>query len=188
MSDELTDEDPFAEGGESEEKNQITEGMVRKATFLIHKLAERKGQDFKEIQKKCKKLFGYVNLAKVTMEEGHKIIDKLIELTGGEEEVLNHIHKDEQEVLKGSQLPTKADDGSRKREQPIKQDESEKIEELEAELGKLAEMLQICVGFSRYIVNEEIGKDNITEGTQAMLIKSFAATLYIDASKRGLGR
>ena len=86
MSDELNDEDPFAEGEKPDEENNITEGMVKKATYLIHKLAERKGQDFKEIQKKCRKLFGYENLAKVSREDGHKIIDKLIELTGGEEE------------------------------------------------------------------------------------------------------
>ncbi len=179
MSDDLSDEDPFAEDEEPEDKNQITEGMVKKATYLIHKLAERKGQDFKEIQKKCKKLFAYTNLAKVTLEDGHKIIDKLIELTGGEEEVSNTDEGSRRRVIKKEPA---------KKEEKVVQDEGEKIEELEAELGKLAEMLQICVGLSRDIVQEEMGKDNITEGTQAMLIKSFAATLYIDASKRGLGK
>ena len=80
---ELTDENPF---NEDENEDLITEGMVKKATYLIHKLATRRGGDFKDIQKKCKHLFGYQNLAKVTLEEGHAIIDKLIELTGGEEE------------------------------------------------------------------------------------------------------
>jgi hypothetical protein len=161
--------------------------MVRKATYLIHKLADRKGQDYKEIQNKCKKLFAYTNLAKVTLEDGHAIINKLIELTGGEEEK--------------PQLPRKPDDGFKAtvkdnltHEAQVPKDtkkesaERSETKELETELGKLAEMLQICVGFSRDIVQEEIGSDNITEGTQAMLVKSFAATLYIDASKRGLGR
>jgi len=79
---ELTDENPF---NEDENEDLITEGMVKKATYLIHKLANRRGADFREIQKKCKKALGYTNLAKVSLEEGHAIINKLIELTGGEE-------------------------------------------------------------------------------------------------------
>ena len=183
---ELSDVDVFDEKEEvTAAEDLITEAMVKKATYHIHKLAEQRKQDYKEIQKKCKKLFGYANLAKVTLDDGHRIIDKLIELTGGEKEEVTT-----------PQLPKNPDDGMPKRgikmeakkEEKVAQDESEKIEELEAELGKLAEMLQICVGFSRDIVQEEIGKENISEGTQAMLVKSFAATLYIDASKRGLGR
>lgn len=69
-----------------EEGNLITDKMVKKATFLIHKLAQRRGADYSEIQKKCKKLLGYTNLAKVSLVDGHAIINKLIELTGGEEE------------------------------------------------------------------------------------------------------
>ena len=42
----------------SKENNIITEAMVKKATYHIHKLADRRGQDFKEIQKKCKNKFG----------------------------------------------------------------------------------------------------------------------------------
>ena len=110
MSEEdLYDRDPFdeKEGAAEKEENLITEGMIKKATYLIHKLAERRGADYKDIQKKCKKLLGYENLAKVTLEDGHRIIDKLIELTGGEEE----------ESKPGvPQLPTKPDDGSPKRE------------------------------------------------------------------------
>jgi hypothetical protein len=97
MSEELNDKDPFADDEPADEANYISEGMVRKATYLIHKLADQKGQDYKEIQKKCKKLFAYTNLAKVTLEDGHAIINKLIELTGGEEEK--------------PQLPRKPDDG-----------------------------------------------------------------------------
>jgi len=81
---ELTDKDPFADVEVA--KDLITEAMVKKATYLIHKLANRRGADFIEIQKKCKKALGYSNLAKVTLEEGHAVINKLIELTGGEEE------------------------------------------------------------------------------------------------------
>jgi len=79
---ELTEGNPFDEDGNVD---LITEGMVKKATYLIHKLANRRGADFGEIQKRCKKSLGYTNLAKVTLEEGHAIINKLIELTGGEE-------------------------------------------------------------------------------------------------------
>jgi hypothetical protein len=183
MGDDDLDAEPF---GKDEGEDLITEGMVKKGTYLIHKLAERRGADFKEIQKKCRKLLEYDNLAKVPISKGHAIIDKLIALTGGEEEK--------------PQPPTTPDDGLKNKGATViddglsfvvptkpTSDTSEK-EELETELGKLAEMLQICVGFSRDIVQEEIGKENISEGTQAMLVKSFAATLYIDASKRGLGR
>ena len=160
--------------GEEEPKKEelISDPMVKKATYLIHKLAERRGADYKDIQKKCKKLLGYENLAKVTLEDGHKIIEKLLELTGGEQ-------------VQGARV---TDDGSEPKE--IKNEPAERsgYKELESELGKLAEMLDICVGFSRDIVQEEIGKDNITEATQAMLVKSFAATLFIEASRRGLGR
>ena len=182
MPDDL-DAEPF---GKDEGEDLISDPMVKKATYLIHKLADRRGADYKEIQKKCKKLLGYENLAKVTFKDGRKIIDKLVELTGGEE--------------KKPQLPTTPDDGLKNKGATVIDDglsfvvptkpasNSSETEELESELGKLAEMLQICVGFSRDIVQEEIGKENISEGTQAMLVKSFAATLYIDASKRGLGR
>lgn len=175
MSGELEEQPFYNKEGEFEEEDLITEPMVKKATYLIHKLAERRGQDFKEIQKKCKKLFGYINLAKVSLAEGHAIIEKLIELTGGEEEA------------KPQQSTTPEDDLTKKEDEII-QDESKKIEGVESEIGDLAEMLQICVRYSRDIVTEEMGKENITEGTRAMLVKSFAATLFIDASKRGIGR
>lgn len=100
MADELREDDPFDEGGEPDDENLISEAMVKKATWLIHKLAERRGADYKDIQKKCKKLLGYENLAKVTMEDGHRIIDKLIELTGGEEE------ESKPEVSQGQTKPT----------------------------------------------------------------------------------
>ena len=87
MSDELTDEDPFEQDENEPEEDLITEPMVRKATYLIHKLSDKRGEDFRDIQKKCKNLFGYKNLAKVSLEEGHAIINKLIELTGGEEAI-----------------------------------------------------------------------------------------------------
>jgi len=88
---ELTDQNPFADDGE--DGDLISDAMVKKATYLIHKLANRRAADYKEIQKKCKKFLGYENLAKVTLEDGHAIINKLIELTGGEEE-----EKPEEEV------------------------------------------------------------------------------------------
>ena len=119
MSNELNDKDPFAEDEKQDDENLITDGMVRKATYLIHKLADQKQQDFKEIQKKCKKLFAYTNLAKVPLEDGHKIIDKLIELTGGEEE-------------KPSEGPRVTDDRTESKEisnATPKKEEEEKTEE-----------------------------------------------------------
>ena len=53
MSEEL-DAKPF---DEDDKEDLISGGMVKKATYLIHKLADRRGADFKEIQKKCKKTF-----------------------------------------------------------------------------------------------------------------------------------
>jgi SMC interacting uncharacterized protein involved in chromosome segregation len=175
---ELDNLDPFGEEAEVADENLITDGMVKKATYLIHKLAEMKGQDFKEIQKKCKKLFGYVNLAKVTLEEGHKIIDKLIELTGGEEE----------KPSEGARVTDDRTEHKEIKEKTTEREVNTEIEKLEYEIRDLAIMLQICVSNSRGIVSEELGKENITEGTKAILIKSFAATLFIEASRRGLGR
>jgi hypothetical protein len=118
-------------------------------------------------------MFGYMNLAKLSFEDGHEMISKLIELTGGEEET--------------QQTPTNPDDGfgrSAVNAEPTEEGKGE----LEREIDKLADMLQICVSDSIEIVHDELGKENITEGTRAMLVKSFAATLFIEASRRGLGR
>jgi len=84
MVDELGEEDPFGE--DEMEHEPITEGMVRKATFLMHKYADLKGEEYKTVQKKCKNYFAYSNLAKMTITEGHAMITKLIQLTGGEEQ------------------------------------------------------------------------------------------------------
>jgi hypothetical protein len=70
----------------SEEERLITEPMVKKATQLIHKLANQKNETFETIRSKCKKMFGYTNLAKLSFEDGHAMISKLIDLTRGEEE------------------------------------------------------------------------------------------------------
>jgi predicted metalloprotease with PDZ domain len=69
----------------SEEEGLITEAMVKKATYLIHKLADQRNETFETIRSKCKKMFGYMNLAKLSLEDGHAMISKLIEVTGGEE-------------------------------------------------------------------------------------------------------
>ena len=119
MTNELSDKDPFADDEVVDEENLITDGMVKKVTFLIHKLAEMKGQAYKDIQKKCRSIFQYTNLAKVSKEQGHAIINKLIELTGGEEEK--------------PQLPTKPDDGLKNKGAKVTDDnptnQGEKIEE-----------------------------------------------------------
>jgi gas vesicle protein len=101
MSEELNDKDPFANDEVVDVEDPITDAMVKKATYHIHKLADQKGQDYKEIQKKCKVLFNYSNLAKVSMDQGHQIINKLIELTGGEEEKPQLSRKPD-EKLKGT--------------------------------------------------------------------------------------
>lgn len=71
---------------EQAQENIITDKMVKKITYLIHKYADLHKIDYAVIQKKCRKAFAYENLARVHLEDGHKIIDKLTELTGGEEE------------------------------------------------------------------------------------------------------
>lgn len=164
-----------------EEADLITEKMIKKVTYLIHKLADQREQEYKVVQDKCKKQFSYTNLAQVTLLGGHAIITKLIELTGGEEPE--------------PQLPTKPDDGFKKpdNKKMVKEKESSllnisEMKELETKIGKLAMKLQICVRKSHEIVEDEIGKENITEGTRATLVKSFAATLFIEASRRGVGR
>jgi hypothetical protein len=74
-----------------------------------------------DIQNKCKKLFSYTNLAKVSREDGHKIINKLIELTGGEEE---------QPQPAAPQSPTKPDEPKREiKKQPVEKEEETKAEE-----------------------------------------------------------
>jgi hypothetical protein len=125
MNDEkaLSDEDPFAQ--EEEDKvteNLITEPMVKKVTYLIHKLAKRRGSDFKDIQTKCKHLFGYQNLAKVSLQDGHAIITKLIELTGGEEEK--------------PQLPTKPDDELKNKGAEVTDDLTKEPDEKQEETVK----------------------------------------------------
>jgi hypothetical protein len=81
----------------SEEKGLITEAMVKMATHLIHKLADQKNETFETIRNKCKKRFGYMNLAKLSYEDGHAMISKLIDVTGGEEkpQVRNNPVKDD---------------------------------------------------------------------------------------------
>jgi len=174
MADDL-DAKPF----DDEKEDLISEAMVRKATYLIHKLADRRGADFKEIQKKCKKYLAYENLAKVSLDEGHRIIDKLIELTGGEEEAPQQEQKETVE-------PSKSPDTKQK-----VQGEAVPVgntEELETDIGVLSKMFQICVSDSKEIFNQEFGKESISEATRATLIKSFAATIFIEAGKRGIGR
>ena len=163
MSEEdLNEKGPFEEG---EDQELLSEQMIKKITFLMHKYADQRHEDYKEVQKKCKKKFAYSNLAKMPILDGHAMITKLIKLTGGEEE-----------------------DQTKTAKQETTKNEKGEVEDLEAGIGNLAAALQICVGNSREIVSEELGKENITEGTKAILIKSFAATLFIEAMKRGLAR
>lgn len=168
---ELDEKNPFGE-----EKDLISPPMVKKATYLIHKLADRKGVDFKYIQKKCKTYLKYENLAKVSMSQGHAIIDKLVELTGGEEEGGARVTDDDPQ-----HNTTKQEAGS------VNLHPGADVE-LEADIGDLAKTMLFCVRESKIIVRDEFGKENLTEGTRATLIKSYAATLFIEASKRGLGR
>ncbi len=167
---ELDEKNPFGK-----EKDLLSPPMVKKATYLIHKLADRKGADFKDIQKKCKKYLNYENLAKVSMSQGHAIIDKLVELTGGEEEGGARVTDDDPQ-----HNTTKQEAGS------VSLPRADL--ELEADIGELAKTMLFCVRESKIIVRDEFGKENLTEGTRATLIKSYAATMFIEAGKRGLGR
>lgn len=168
-----------------EEDNQITDKMVKKATYLMHKLAEMRKEDYKEIQNKCKKSFNYSNLSKVSMDEGHKIIDKLIQLTGGEEEQEQGARVTDD---RSSHLTTQPETAETAKPINEQKDVDREQETLKREIGHLSNVLQICVVDSKEIVEQELGKENISEGTRAMLVKSFAATLFIQASKDGLGR
>jgi hypothetical protein len=88
----------------SEEAGFITQAMVKKATHLIHKLADQRNETFETIRDKCKKMFSYMNLAKLSLEDGHAMISKLIELTGGEEE---------------TQVPTNPDEGLKNKDTKV---------------------------------------------------------------------
>jgi hypothetical protein len=94
----------------SEEEGFITEAMIKKATYLIHKLADQKNETFETIRNKCKKLFGYTNLARLSFYDGHEMISKLIEVTGGEEK---------------PQLPTKPDEGLKNKDTKVTEDGAE---------------------------------------------------------------
>lgn len=172
----------------SEEEDLITEAMVKKVTYLIHKLADQKNESFETIRNKCRKLFGYTNLARLSFYDGHEMISKLIKMTGGAETTSAAKEKDTQELWEEAQQSPKPDDGRVKRADLASPSDLSETKELEREIDKLADMLQICVSDSVEIVHDELGKENITEGTRAMLVKSFAATLFIEASRRGLGR
>ena len=130
----------------------ITEKMVRKATFLIHKLANRRGVAYLDIQKKCKKQFGYTNLAKMTLVDGHSMISKLIELTGGEEERNEEPTKDD---LSPAQLPTKPDDGLAKIG-PKKQEEEQTKEVAQEEEDLVTSTMRKAIRAAVDITNNEI--------------------------------
>lgn len=167
MTNELSDKDPFADDEVVDEENRITEGMVKKVTFLIHKLAEMKGQAYKDIQKKCRSIFQYTNLAKVSKEQGHAIIDKLIELTGGEEEK--------------PQLPTKPDDGlknkgakvtddgttSKKIEEP-KNKEKETVQDDDTVTGTMREAIRAAVDIT---IKEVVDKDVPVQGLGGFVLE-----------------
>jgi hypothetical protein len=149
--DEL-DSDPFKEDP-VEEDNLITDKMVKKATYLIHKLAEMRKEDYKEVQKKCKKLFNYSNLSKVSLEDGHTIIDKLIQLTGGEEK-----QEKEQEVRitddETKHLPTKPNER-------LKNNEKETLKEDDAATRDMREAIRAAVGIT---MKEVVEKDVPVQG------------------------
>ena len=167
MTDELSDKDPFADDEVVDEENLITDGMVKKVTFLIHKLAEMKGQAYKDIQKKCRSIFQYTNLAKVSKEQGHAIINKLIELTGGEEEK--------------PQLPTKPDDGlknkgarvtddgtkSKKIEEP-KNEEKETVQDDDTVTGTMREAIRAAVDIT---LKEVVDKDVPVQGLGGFVLE-----------------
>ena len=164
---ELTDQDPFANDEVVDEENRITSAMVRKVTFLIHKLAEMKGQEYKEIQKKCRSMFQYTNLAKVSKEQGHKIINKLIELTGGEEEKPQVPTKTDDELKnKGARV---TDDGSKlqKIEKP-KNEEKETVQEDDTVTGTMREAIRAAVDIT---LKEVVDKDVPVQGLGGFVLE-----------------
>ena len=189
MTDELSDKDSFADDEEVDEENLISPAMVKKVTYLIHKLAEQKGKDYKDIQKKCRNMFKYENLAKISKEQGHAIINKLIELTGGEEEK--------------PQLPTKPDDGLKNKGAKVTDEGNEHLSKSpdknwdrnkdvfsdnQKEVAKIAVIMKFTAREANTIVAEELQSSGLSESNKAQLIERFAVTLFIEAMKRGLGR
>ena len=172
--DEL-DGDPFKEDSVDKD-NMITDKMVKKATYLIHKLAEQRKEDYKEIQKKCKKLFNYSNLSKVSLEDGHKIIDKLIQLTGGEEK-----QETQQEARvtddDTKHLPTKPDDG-------LKNKEKETLKEDDAATRTMREAIRAAVDIT---LKEVVEKDVPVQGLGGFVLEVgkviFAAKMTEEAGK-----
>jgi hypothetical protein len=167
MSDNLSDKDPFAQDDEEVVlENLITEPMVKKATYLIHKLANRRGSDFKEIQNKCKKLFAYTNLAKVSMDDGHKIINKLIELTGGEEEK--------------PQLPTKPEEKPKKIDEP--KHEEKEVDDIVT--GTMRKAIRAAVDIT---LKEVVDKDVPVQGLGGFVLEIgkviFEAKMAEEASE-----
>ncbi|RCV63318.1 hypothetical protein C5S53_14300 [Methanophagales archaeon] len=168
MTDDLTDKDPFADAEEVNEENLISPAMVKKVTYHIHKLAEQKGKEYKDIQKKCRSIFQYTNLAKVSKEQGHAIINKLIELTGGEEEK--------------PQLPTKPDDGLKNKGARVTDDgtKSKKIEEPKSEekeivapdddtvTGTMREAIRAAVDIT---IKEVVDKDVPVQGLGGFVLE-----------------
>ena len=157
MSDDLTDKDPFADAEEVAEENMITPAMIKKVTYLIHKLSEMKGQEYRDIQKKCRGLFKYTNLAKVSKDKGHAIISKLLELTGGEEE-------------KPQQGAKVTDDGttSKKIEGP-KNEEKETVQEKDdAVTGTMREAVRAAVNIT---LKEVVEKDVPVQGLGGFVLE-----------------
>jgi hypothetical protein len=156
MSDDLTDKDPFADEEVVAEENLISDAMVKKITYLIHKLAEQKGKEYRDIQKKCRSIFKYDNLAKVSKEQGHAIINKLIKLTGGEEE-------------KPQQGAKVTDDGttSKKIEGP-KNEEKETVQDDDTVTGTMREAVRAAVDIT---LKEVVEKDVPVQGLGGFVLE-----------------
>jgi hypothetical protein len=158
----------------SGEEGLITEAMVKKATYLIHKLADQRNETFETIRNKCKKMFGYMNLAKLSFEDGHAMISKLIEVTGGEEEE------------KTPQLPKNPDDGLPKRE--IKKQPAGKEEETNTEEDVVSATMRASVRAAVDITLKEIvAKEVPVQGLGGVVLEIskviFEAKMSEEASK-----
>ena len=135
------------------EEEPISGPMVKKATYLMHKFAEMRKKDFQDIQKRCRKSFDYTNLAKVSMSKGHQIIDKLIQLTGGEEK-----QETQQEARvtddDTKHLPTKPDDG-------LENEEKETLKEDDAATRAMRKAIKAAVDIT---LKEVVEKDVPVQG------------------------
>ena len=156
----MSGQEELTESLDNEEEGLISEKMLRKITYLIHKLAEMKGREYMEIQKKCRSIFKYTNLAKVSREDAHAIIDELIKMTGGvEEEKQEQGARIKDEVPK---LPREPDDGFKNEEKKTVQEKDDTV------TGTMREAVRAAVDIT---LKEVVKKDVSVQGLGGFVLE-----------------